>query len=105
MAARRSNTWRLHPWLPVDIRLPAAAGVLSMGLYLYLEQTGQLDAAQRRLKEASKATEEQVRRASSSFKSLRFPSWSRKGNAAEGGNGTDEVAAPKELSSDQPGVS
>jgi hypothetical protein len=41
-----SNTWLLHPWLPVDIRLPMLAGVLGAAAYIYLERTDRLGAPQ-----------------------------------------------------------
>jgi hypothetical protein len=45
-APPRSNRWLLHPWLPIDVRLPALVGVCGMATYLYLEQTGKLQEAQ-----------------------------------------------------------
>lgn len=39
------NRYLLAPWMPVDVRLPAVAGILGMGTYLYLERNGRIDDA------------------------------------------------------------
>lgn len=39
------NRYLLAPWMPIDVRLPALAGVLGMGTYLYLERVGRIDEA------------------------------------------------------------
>jgi hypothetical protein len=48
----RSREWLLHPWLPVDIRLPVVTGILGAAAYIYLERTRTLEAAQKRSKDA-----------------------------------------------------
>ena len=48
----RSNRWLLHPWMPIDIRLPALAGVLGAAAYIYLERSQAVPAAQARARGA-----------------------------------------------------
>ena len=41
-----SNTWILHPWIPIDIRVPLFVGVVGAATVLYLERTKSLHEAQ-----------------------------------------------------------
>lgn len=44
----RSNRWLLHPWMPIDVRLPALVGVLGAAAYIYLDRTQAVPTAQAR---------------------------------------------------------
>ena len=66
--APRSNAWLLHPWLPVDIRLPMLVGVLGAAAYIYLERTDTLGSAHRQLQTTWEQSKAQVE---NTYESLR----------------------------------
>lgn len=91
------NTWRLHPWLPVDVRLPALVGVATMGAYLWLEQNGKLGEAKQRFQDAKQASEGAIASVSSSFKSLKLPSWMQTSPSANKSSSQPAIEQPGAL--------
>ena len=92
------NTWLLHPWLPIDVRLPALVGCVSAGTYLWLEKEGKLDEAKQRLQEAQRASEGAITTVSSSLKSFKLPSWMQVGSS------TSKSSSQPSTSAEEPGA-
>ena len=51
-AEPQSKKWLLHPWMPIDVRLPALIGVLGMAGYLYLDRTHAISTAESKARSA-----------------------------------------------------
>eukprot|EP00892_Ulva_mutabilis_P007498 jgi/Ulvmu1/511/UM001_0519.1 len=81
------NRYLLAPWMPVDVRLPAVAGILGMGTYLYLERSGRLDEAQEwvgKLRADAEQNLDNARRTSSAWFSTELDKWlPRQGRQAD----------------------
>lgn len=88
------NRWLLHPWLPVDVRLPAFVGCVSAGTYLWLEKEGKLDEAKQRFQEARRASEGAITSVSSSLKSFKLPSWMQTGPSASKSSSQPPIEEP-----------
>lgn len=56
-AQAASNTWLLHPWLPIDVRIPIVLGVGLASGYVYLSTSGQLQEFEDKWKQAGLPTE------------------------------------------------
>lgn len=56
-AKAASNAWLLHPWLPIDVRIPIVLGVGIASGYVYLSSSGQLQEFEDRWKKAGLPTE------------------------------------------------
>jgi hypothetical protein len=59
-AAPRSKRWLLHPWMPIDIRLPILVGFVGCAAYIYLERSNTLATAREHASSAWQSTKEQA---------------------------------------------